>query len=56
MYELSINEDIQEKARKSVKEVLKKHNGDLNYESVGEMDYVEQCINGIINIMFIGSE
>lgn len=47
MYELSINEDIQEKARQSVKEILKKHNGALNYESVGEMNYLEQCINGI---------
>jgi len=45
MYELSINEDIQRKARDSVKEVLKKYGNDFSFEAVNEMHYVEQCIN-----------
>lgn len=45
MYELSINEEIQRKARESVKEVLKRHGNNLTYEAVNEMNYVEQCVN-----------
>lgn len=46
MYELSVNEDIQKKVRESVQNVMKKHGNKLSYESIGEMDYLEQCING----------
>ena len=47
MYELAVNEDIQEKVRESISEVLKRNKNQLNYESLGEMHYLEQCINGI---------
>lgn len=53
MYELSVNEDIQAKARESVKDVLKKHGNKLTYESVNEMDYLEQCVNGKDTIISI---
>lgn len=46
MFELSINEEVQEKARDCVTKVLAKHNNKLTYESVNEMHYLEQCING----------
>jgi hypothetical protein len=49
MYELAVNENFQKKARESVQRVLKKHGNILNYESVSEMDYLEQCINGNSN-------
>lgn len=45
MYELSVNQQVQEKARNSVMEVLKRHNNQFTYESVGEMHYLEQCVN-----------
>ncbi len=45
MYELSINEEIQSKARESAIKVLEKHGNQYTYESVNEMDYIEQCIN-----------
>lgn len=45
MYELSINEDIQRKARETAIKVLEKHGNAYTYESVNEMDYIEQCIN-----------
>lgn len=45
MYELAIEEHIQKKVRESVQKVLKKHENKLTYESVSEMDYLEQCVN-----------
>jgi cytochrome P450 family 6 len=45
MYELAINEDIQEKARNSVIDVLKKYNNNFTYDAVAEMNYLECCVN-----------
>lgn len=45
MYELARNPDIQDKARKSVSEVLKQH-GSMSYEAIQDMKYLEWCING----------
>lgn len=46
LHELSLNQEIQDKARKNVQEVLARHDGKINYESLSEMVYLEQCING----------
>lgn len=45
MYEFSINLKIQDKVRKSVREILMKHNNEYTYDAVNEMNYLEQCIN-----------
>lgn len=45
MYELSLNEKLQEKARQSVKDAIVKH-GSLNYEAVADLRFLEQCVNG----------
>lgn len=46
LHELSLNQEIQEKARKNVQEVLERHAGEITYDSLNEMVYLEQCING----------
>jgi len=46
LHELSLNQEIQDEARKNVMEVLERHGGKITYESLGEMIYLEQCING----------
>lgn len=46
IHELAQNPDIQEKARQHVLDVLMKHDGKITYESVADMYYLEQCING----------
>ena len=43
VFELSVNEDVQEKARQSVKAVLAQH-GSLTYDAIADMDYLEQCV------------
>lgn len=46
MYELAKNQKIQQKLYDEIVAVLEKHNECLSYESVGEMKYLECCING----------
>ncbi|KAG5674637.1 hypothetical protein PVAND_004591 [Polypedilum vanderplanki] len=45
LYEMSQRKDICDKARESVKKALEKHNGELNYDAVNDMQYIEQCVN-----------
>ncbi|XP_021702544.1 probable cytochrome P450 6a14 [Aedes aegypti] len=44
LYELSLHEDIQERARECVQSAIAKHGG-FNYDAVMDMNYLEQCIN-----------
>lgn len=46
LYEISLNPDVQSKMRKEVDEILKKHNGKLNYQALQELNYMEAVING----------
>ena len=48
LYELSLHQDVQEKARKHIISILKKHGGKFTYEAALEMTYIEQFINGEI--------
>lgn len=47
MFELAKNTDIQQKAYEEINSVLKKYDGNLNYESLSEMKYLDACIDGI---------
>ena len=46
LYELSVQQGIQEKLRDEIDSVLDRHNGKLSYESIHQMSYLEQVING----------
>lgn len=45
--ELSLNPAIQDKLRNEINDVLSRHDGKITYESVMEMKYLEQVIDGI---------
>lgn len=45
-HEFANNLEIQDRAREHVKEVLEKYDGEITYEALSEMTYLEQCING----------
>ncbi|XP_030767023.1 probable cytochrome P450 6a14, partial [Sitophilus oryzae] len=45
MLELSQNQDIQEKLRAEIKDVLEKHEGVITYEAIMEMTYLEMVVN-----------
>ncbi|XP_055594173.1 cytochrome P450 6A1-like [Uranotaenia lowii] len=44
LHQLSINQDIQDKARKCVLDTLQKHNGDLSYDAMMQMPYIDQIL------------
>lgn len=44
LYELSLQQQLQEKARQEITEVLNKHNGQYTYDALAELTYLEQCI------------
>lgn len=46
LYELAKNMDIQQRARNEILKVLEKYDGILSYESMMEMGYIDQIING----------
>lgn len=50
LYELALNQEVQEKARECVLNIFEENNGILTYESVANMGYLDQCINGIVFI------
>lgn len=45
-YELSRNQEAQERARKEVLEVLSRHNGQVTYDAIMDMKYLGQCVDG----------
>lgn len=45
LHEFSQNQEIQEKARRNIQEVLTRYDGKITYEALNEMTYLEQCIN-----------
>ncbi|KAF2887737.1 hypothetical protein ILUMI_18436, partial [Ignelater luminosus] len=44
-YELAVNPDVQEKLSKEVGETLKRYNGQLTYEGLTSMKYLDMVIS-----------
>jgi cytochrome P450 family 6 len=55
LYELALNPDIQDRLRAEIDTVLRKHGGNVTYESVSEMEYLEKVVDGrpIIQVDYI---
>lgn len=51
LYELALHQDIQNKVREEIDEILKKH-GELTYNAVNEMTYLHKVINGNFSIVY----
>lgn len=48
LYELALNEEVQERTRTEIRAVLQRHGGEFTYEAMLEMQYLDQVINGEI--------
>lgn len=46
LHELAMNPEVQEKTVEHIKTVLQRHNNELTYECLQEMDFLEQVVNG----------
>jgi cytochrome P450 family 6 len=50
LYELAINPDIQEVLRNEIDTVLEKHDGNMSYETIQEMTYLDKVVAGKLNM------
>lgn len=46
LYELAMAQDIQDRVRKEIQYVLKKHDDNFTYEAIQDMKYLEQVLDG----------
>jgi cytochrome P450 family 6 len=44
--ELARNPDIQERVRKEINTVLNNHDGNITYEVISEMEYLDKVVSG----------
>lgn len=52
LYELSVNQEIQEKLRNEIRHVLKLHQGVMSYEAIQEMKYLGQVLDGNLIVLY----
>lgn len=46
LYEMAKNPEIQKRAQTEINTILAEHNGEITYDSVSEMKYLDCCIHG----------
>ena len=46
LYELACNPDIQARLREEIDSMLSKHGGEMTYEAIHEIQYLDKVING----------
>jgi len=56
LYELAQNQGIQDRLRSEIQTVLEEHEGQLTYESVKAMRYLNQVISGWFLVLPIPQE
>lgn len=55
MYELALNQELQEKARQEIDEILKKHGG-MSYDAINDMTYLHKVVNGKYGVHVCAAE
>jgi cytochrome P450 len=47
LYELALHPEIQNRLRAEIKQVLNKHNGQVTYDGIQEMAYLDMVVSGV---------
>lgn len=50
LYELAQNHQIQDKLREEIDRVIAKHNGEITYEGLQEMEYLDMVVSGRLSV------
>lgn len=45
LYELAINQELQDRTREEIEKVLQNHDGEITYEAIMNMDFADRVIN-----------
>ena len=53
LYELALNQDIQERLRDEIEEVIAENDNEITYEAIMQMKYLDMVFNGIRLVFFI---
>lgn len=53
LYELARHKDIQTNVRKEIETVLAKYDGQITYEAIQSMKYLDQVIKGVCDVKFV---
>jgi cytochrome P450 family 6 len=51
MYDLACNPNVQERLREEVDSVMDRHNGQLNLDTIQEMEYLDMVVQGNTNLL-----
>lgn len=51
LYELATHQDIQDKVREEIRTVLAKHENKITYDSLNELTYMRQVIDGKVIVL-----
>jgi hypothetical protein len=51
LYELSLHQDIQDRVRAEIDDVLQRHEGKITYEGIQQMEYLDKVVSGEIQLL-----
>jgi cytochrome P450 family 6 len=51
LYELALNPDIQRRVQDEIDKVLQKHDGEITYEAIQQMEYLDKTVAGKADVL-----
>ena len=51
LYELALNPDIERRVQDEIDNVLQKHDGEITYEAIQQMEYLDKTVAGKVGVL-----
>ena len=51
LYEMALNPDIQRRVQDEIDKVLQKHDGEITYEAIQQMEYLDKTVAGKAGVL-----